>query len=157
MTYNDGDYEQILTEVKHKSNLAKKKLYEYPGGNQVDGLPPVSSRLFAVLFIRWLLLSFFLFFFSLFLLVLHCCLARWACVSTLNSYFFQNLFRDVRVLDRASYLRMARRVRKWSFASCSRRAIPGQWCFRWNSGAEESNAWQHWKQFLRIFLQFVLV
>ena len=25
---------------------------------------------------------------------------------------------------------MARRVSKWSFASCSRRAIPGEWCLR---------------------------
>ena len=28
------------------------------------------------------------------------------------------------------YFWMARRVRKWSFASCSRKAIPGQWCLR---------------------------
>ena len=41
------------------------------------------------------------------------------------------------------------------FASCSLRAIPGQWCFCCNWGAEESVAWQHWKRFLRIFLELV--
>ena len=29
---------------KNKLYFTKKKLYEYPGGNQVDGSPPVSSR-----------------------------------------------------------------------------------------------------------------
>ena len=31
--------------TKNKLHFTKKKLYEYPGRNQVDGLPPVSSQL----------------------------------------------------------------------------------------------------------------
>ena len=31
---------------KNKLHFTRKKLYEYAGGNQVDGLPPVSSFFF---------------------------------------------------------------------------------------------------------------
>ena len=30
---------------KNQSNFTNKKVYEYPGGNQVDGLPPVSCSI----------------------------------------------------------------------------------------------------------------
>ena len=53
-------------------------------------------------------------------------------------------------------LQMSRRVRKWSFASCSRRATAGQLCFRWNWSAEEYKPWQHWKRFLRNFLKWLV-
>ena len=51
---------------------------------------------------------------------------------------------------------MARRVRKWSFVSCSRRAIPGQWCLRCELSPRVSIAWPPKNWFLRNFLQFVL-
>ena len=43
MVYNDVDHGKNVAEWKHTLSVRRKKLYEYPGGKQVDGLPQVLS------------------------------------------------------------------------------------------------------------------
>ena len=44
MRYHDADHAKFIAEKQNQLNFAEKKLYEYPGGNKVDGLPPMSSE-----------------------------------------------------------------------------------------------------------------
>ena len=128
MRCHDGVHEKIIAEYQNELNFKEKKVYEYPGGNWVDGLPPVLSfsppeRLvpclsfcvFVASGVGWFLRSLFLgsfFLCSLSLSFLIFAMLYCLCVISLSFQFVlcARWFRDVLVLDKANFHQVGKRL-----------------------------------------------